>query len=200
MRTSAIYERSRSIRIVLTVTVLITIGTGIWSLTGSTTGNSDLQGCVHLFVTKENTQLIAAWSGVLFFDSTIFCLTLYKSLRLWRSGCRRLVHIIITDGTAYYLVLGIANLSNLLSYVFAPPVLKGVSSIFSNTVSVALVTRLLINIQNPASFEQYISNDLSLATFNAVAFHHSSITTDSSLSSGPHFARTLQQGDTRSLV
>ena len=157
MRTHAIYERSRSIRVVLTVTVAITIGTGIVRehlvtckcffvdiaylsvvCYGFSVGQlrppglcasfhhkrvrnlramhllplihgSSFQPNVgtpvcfpktstHIQAETPRLELTAAWSGVLFFDSTIFCLTLYKSISLWRSGCRRLVHIILTDG------------------------------------------------------------------------------------------------------
>ena len=35
------------------------------------------------------------------FDSTVFVLTVYKSLTLWRHGSRGLVHIVMRDGELF---------------------------------------------------------------------------------------------------
>ena len=60
----------------------------------------------NLRLNSTETDFGLVWGGVVIFDSTIFALTVYKSLSLWRQGSRGLVHIVMRDGK-FFLVLGL---------------------------------------------------------------------------------------------
>jgi hypothetical protein len=42
--------------------------------------------------------MAAAWGGMVLLDTTIFALTLYKSLKLERIGRRSVVYVLLRDG------------------------------------------------------------------------------------------------------
>ncbi|KAL5476769.1 hypothetical protein ACEPAI_2955 [Sanghuangporus weigelae] len=107
----------------------------------------------NLISLDNETGLAAAWGGLLLFDSVIFTLTLVKAIAIWKLGTRRLFHVLVRDGTIYYLVLAMANLSNILTFLIGEPVLRGVSTTFANAISVTMLSRLMLNLQNPHLFE-----------------------------------------------
>lgn len=47
--------------------------------------------------------------------------------------------------------MGLANLANVLSFYLAPPILKGDLATFANCVSVTLMARLMLNLQEVAN-------------------------------------------------
>ncbi|THH04356.1 hypothetical protein EW145_g5588 [Phellinidium pouzarii] len=159
IRTYALYERCLKVAFIMSIFALIVICVGVWSILGNSpavTAPFDLSfmlGCHPLISRETGLRLSGAWGGLLLFDSVIFTLTFYKAIGIWRMGTRRLTHVLIRDGTIYYLVLAMANLSNILTFIIAGPVLRGVSTTFANAVSVTMVSRLILNLQNPALFE-----------------------------------------------
>lgn len=48
------------------------------------------------------TDLAGVWSSLMFFDSMIFILTLFKAIQLWKLGTRRLTHVLLRDGRYLY--------------------------------------------------------------------------------------------------
>ncbi|KAL5514378.1 hypothetical protein ACEPAG_2466 [Sanghuangporus baumii] len=159
IRTYALYERNVKIAIIMAIFAFIVVCIGVWAILGKSSvveepfDLSFMLGCHPLIAREEAIRLAAAWGGLLLFDSVIFTLTLVKAIAIWKLGTRRLFHVLVRDGTIYYLVLAMANLSNILTFLIGEPVLRGVSTTFANAISVTMLSRLMLNLQNPHLFE-----------------------------------------------
>ncbi|KAL5498712.1 hypothetical protein ACEPAH_2067 [Sanghuangporus vaninii] len=159
IRTYALYERNVKIAIIMAIFAFIVVCIGVWAILGKSSvveGPFDLSymlGCHPLIAREGAIRLAAAWGGLLLFDSVIFTLTLVKAIAIWKLGTRRLFHVLVRDGTIYYLVLAMANLSNILTFLIGEPALRGVSTTFANAISVTMLSRLMLNLQNPHLFE-----------------------------------------------
>lgn len=158
IRTYAMYELNRRIAFVLATFAAIVIGLGVWASLGPSNVQapfdlSSFPGCHPLIGNEAGIRLAVAWSCLVAFDTVIFALTLYKAFSVRGQEISRLFHILIRDGSVYYLVLVMVNLSNIFSFVYGEPVLKGVSTTFANAMSSALISHLLLNLQNPLLFE-----------------------------------------------
>ncbi|KAL5521587.1 hypothetical protein ACEPAF_2335 [Sanghuangporus sanghuang] len=179
IRTYALYERNLRIAIIMAIFAFIVVCIGVWAILGKSSvveepfDLSFMLGCHPLIAREGAIRLAAAWGGLLLFDSVIFTLTLVKAIAIWKLGTRRLFHVLVRDGTIYYLVLAMANLSNILTFLIgevslhivlsritdgsdvicAQPVLRGVSTTFANAISVTMLSRLMLNLQNPHLFE-----------------------------------------------
>ncbi|KAL1939000.1 hypothetical protein VTO73DRAFT_11153 [Trametes versicolor] len=94
-------------------------------------------------------DLAAAWSSILVFDATVFVLTLTQALRVGRMFSHSLFHMMLRDGTIYFGILVVCYGCNILTYILAQPVYKGVSTTFTNVISTTLITRLMLNIRDP---------------------------------------------------
>lgn len=67
--------------------------------------------------------------------------------------CLPLFVPIPVDILAWNRVLAMANLSNILTFVLGEPLIRGVSTTFANAISVTMLSRLMLNLQNPLLFE-----------------------------------------------
>ncbi|PAV18833.1 hypothetical protein PNOK_0567600 [Pyrrhoderma noxium] len=97
-----------------------------------------------------------ALKSVLLFDTMVFALTLYKSYKVnkehkqvgMQSG---LIKLLIRDGTLYYAVMAMANLSNLLLYEMLSDSFfeqsAGNNSILTHTISSTLLSRIILNLR-----------------------------------------------------
>ncbi|KAI0063002.1 hypothetical protein BV25DRAFT_1915734 [Artomyces pyxidatus] len=158
LRVSALYDNHRAIIGLLATIILGCIGTVCWSSFayhphGPGTQMEFFQlpgvrGCNPLYPKSEALRLGLTWSGVLVFDVIVFILTFYKAVRI--GGFRRpntLFHLLLRDGTVYFVVLFLANLANILTFLLAPPLLKGINGLVTNVLSATLVSRLMLNLR-----------------------------------------------------
>ncbi|KAF7969596.1 hypothetical protein HWV62_26827 [Athelia sp. TMB] len=100
-----------------------------------------------------NRCLALAWMGQLGFDALVFCLTLYKSLVLRRSKSKTLIGTILRDGNSS--IMTVANAGNIVTFVAAPPLAKGAGSVFTNAISATMMSRLMLNLRDPAMADLY---------------------------------------------
>ncbi|KZP23494.1 hypothetical protein FIBSPDRAFT_952015 [Athelia psychrophila] len=153
-RVYAMYGRSRWIVILFLIIAVITITLGCWSvltIPDPRTVDSMVfyDGCHGALDQKQGARLALAWIGQLCFDALVFVLTLYKSFVIRRSKNKTLVGTLLRDGTLYFAVMTAVNLGNILTFVTAPPLTKGAASIFTNTISATMMSRLMLNLRNP---------------------------------------------------
>ncbi|KAL5514537.1 hypothetical protein ACEPAG_1853 [Sanghuangporus baumii] len=119
--------------------------------------------------------IAAPWIVLMVYDAAVFFLTLRKALQIWKLGSSRLFQILIRDGkeqhihkliladhgagigSIFFFVMTMANLSNVLVLILAPPFLKDVCTAFTSGISVTMISRLMLNIQNPILLEEPIT-------------------------------------------
>jgi hypothetical protein len=107
-------------------------------------------GCFHEITHVQSTGLIIAWGSMTVFDCLIFFLTLYRALSRRYSTGLHLLRVLLRDGSLYFGVVLISNVSNILTFVFGGLYTRGVLTTFTNIVSSILISRLMLNIRNPA--------------------------------------------------
>ncbi|KAJ7624909.1 hypothetical protein FB45DRAFT_924514, partial [Roridomyces roridus] len=153
-RTYALYQRNNK---VLAFMVFVTVAALAFSLVMLLTGPDDTSTLSdHLkalhcpVVTGQATNIGtgAAWSGMLAFDIMIFALTVYKALRCGsRAG---LFAVLLRDGSIYFAVMIVCNVGNIASYLVGGPLLSGFLTTVTNVLSSILISRLMLNLRDPA--------------------------------------------------
>ncbi|KAJ7771296.1 hypothetical protein DFH07DRAFT_999438 [Mycena maculata] len=151
MRTFALYERNKT---VLAFMVLVTLGAIVFAVSLLSTGTdvSTLSAQIAAFGCPIGTphakslRLAAAWSGMLIFDVTIFALTVFKAVKLnTRRGS--LLTILIRDGASKILSFPYAYLELGLAH---QPFISGGATTITNVVSSVAISRLMLNLRDPA--------------------------------------------------
>ncbi|OSD08714.1 hypothetical protein PYCCODRAFT_1380531 [Trametes coccinea BRFM310] len=158
IRTYALYERNKRILALLIVTH---VGGGIFCLISIVTNTSPVKtsitipfsfkGCNLGLTNKQGIHLALAWGAMLWFDTTIFVLTLLRALRMRRHLPGGLLEIMFRDGTVYYGIMVVANVSNTITFLITPPgsPMKGLDTTLTNVLSTTLTSRLILNLRDP---------------------------------------------------
>ncbi|KAF8970068.1 hypothetical protein BDZ97DRAFT_124218 [Flammula alnicola] len=154
MRMYALYERSRRILALHIGVALTVVGIGCWAVLGGKSQEPpDLLvpiGCASSLTHDQAIRMGAAWAGMLFFDSLVFGMTLYKSLSLPRITGTNLLTVLLRDGTIYFAVMMASNLANILTFLFGGPLTRGVATTFTNVISSIMISRLMLNLRDPS--------------------------------------------------
>ncbi|KAI0259174.1 hypothetical protein BC834DRAFT_907618 [Gloeopeniophorella convolvens] len=106
-----------------------------------------VRGCNPEYSHSEGLWIAFAWLGVLTLDISVFALTLRKTLGVGMENPSSLFRVLLHDGALYFSVLFVINLSNILAYLFAPPLLKSVVGMPTNVLSSTLMSRLMLNLR-----------------------------------------------------
>jgi len=154
LRTYALYSRSKWVLWLTCSLTALAIGIGAYAIVQiHTSAPPDPLpinlGCNDTISTTQGHCIAMAWSGMLLFDIVVFILTLRKAVALGKSGRRTLTDIFFRDGTVYFGCMAIANLSNILTYLLGPPLIKGLTTTLTNVVSLILISHLMLNIRDP---------------------------------------------------
>ncbi|EIW56723.1 uncharacterized protein TRAVEDRAFT_73164 [Trametes versicolor FP-101664 SS1] len=156
LRTYALYNRNRKVVYLLASICAAGGAVSVWAIVSvrslhlrSFQDIAVYTGCDLTLSEKQGYYLAAAWSSILVFDATVFVLTLTQALRVGRMFSHSLFHIMLRDGTIYFGILVVCYGCNILTYILAQPVYKGVSTTFTNVISTTLITRLMLNIRDP---------------------------------------------------
>ncbi|KAI0042749.1 hypothetical protein FA95DRAFT_1609930 [Auriscalpium vulgare] len=163
LRVSALYGNSRVVICMLSLIIIACFGVVLWSTllwypsksTGSKVSTflhrDFIRGCNPLYPQVQALRIAMTWASVLIFDVVIFILTLYKALRVGWAQPGTLFHILLRDGAIYFIILFFANLANILTFFFAPPLLKGLGGLVTNILYATLVSRLMLNLRVESS-------------------------------------------------
>ncbi|KAL5522778.1 hypothetical protein ACEPAG_8796 [Sanghuangporus baumii] len=173
LRTYALYELNRKILWILSSLAGTIIVIGIWSVIGDFPSAilpyniSSIPGCHTLISRGLGIRLAAAWGSLFAFDTVVIILTLRKAIQVKKAQNQKLYHVLIRDGTIYYLVFSLINLAQILLFVIGTPLLRGVLTTFANVVSTTLISRLMLNLKNPRLFQQCRSGETTMSTLGA---------------------------------
>ncbi|KAL1938962.1 hypothetical protein VTO73DRAFT_11115 [Trametes versicolor] len=157
LRTYALYVRDRRVLALLLVLLGIGVGVSAWVLVVGLTARKPTiapsatlahAGCILVLSQEEGDDLAIAWSVIMVFDVSVFVLTVMQALQVRETWCGGYFGVILRDGhgTAYFAILFLCYLSNILSYT---PMYKSISTDIANVVSTMLITRLMLNIRDP---------------------------------------------------
>jgi len=161
LRTYAIYYRNLWVLIITSLLGMSTVATAGWSLT-ELSGIVLSFGDISLYRTCLPAHLQSAspfkisWALSLLFDSSIFVLTVSKTWKMIRVGGRdgmhnRLPMLLMRDGSMFFAVMALANLTNLVVNIFAPDAFftqsTGNNSVITHTLSVTLMSRLILDLR-----------------------------------------------------
>ncbi|KAI0748267.1 hypothetical protein C8Q80DRAFT_1270695 [Daedaleopsis nitida] len=83
---------------------------------------------------SKGIHLAAAWGAMLWFDTTIFVLTLVKALQMRHTFPGGLLEIMFRDGTIYYGIMVASNVSNIITFMITQSnsPLKGMDTTLTN--------------------------------------------------------------------
>ncbi|KAJ7162803.1 hypothetical protein C8R43DRAFT_1123476 [Mycena crocata] len=158
LRTYALYERNRRVLALMVCVAAGVIAVGVWSVLsgpGAKTGDEGTNlglyiGCSSSVSSSQTLGLVAAWAGMGVFDCTIFFLTLYKALSRRRSSGIELLAVLLRDGSIYFGVIVMSNLANILTFLRGGPYTRGMPTTFTNVISSIMISRLMLNLRDPA--------------------------------------------------
>ncbi|KAI0310716.1 hypothetical protein OF83DRAFT_1178265 [Amylostereum chailletii] len=176
MRIIALYRNTLRVTVFVIGTGLALLGVACWSLVGQhSTVIPDVVGC-HLSVTsKTGIHIAVAWEAQAAFDVLIFGLTIHRTLQARRLDGRgailsgsALIDMIYRDGAIYFFVMALANFSNIITFYFASPALKGVLSTFASCVSITMMSRLMLNLYEAATPSSSTADSSGTLTYDMV--------------------------------
>ncbi|KAJ7723499.1 hypothetical protein DFH07DRAFT_855760 [Mycena maculata] len=158
LRTYALYDRNRRILVFMVCIAAAVIGVGLWAVLsgpGAKTNEDDevlalYIGCSSSVSSSETLNLAAAWGGMVVFDCMIFILTLYRALSRRRLSSQDLLTVLLRDGSIYFGVMVMSNLGNILTFALAGPYTRGIPTTFANVMSSIMISRLMLNLRDPA--------------------------------------------------
>ncbi|KAL5489694.1 hypothetical protein ACEPAI_4526 [Sanghuangporus weigelae] len=162
LRVIAIWDRKRIIVILLwfslfatDIVILVTLARIMHIFTYSM--NDLLRpvlGCQSGVTALNPTTTIPAWAGVIAFDTVLFVLTLTKALHSYKVARTRLLTILIRDGFAYYSIMLVLGISNLLFLSALPRERGGLASSLTPVLrcSYSIIgSRIILNLRSAAS-------------------------------------------------
>ncbi|KAK7046435.1 hypothetical protein R3P38DRAFT_2873789 [Favolaschia claudopus] len=157
-RTYALYERNRTILILMLMVGAGVVAACIWGTIFSGKAQVVLGplhlGCTYTIINSQTVALIVAWASMAIFDILIFFLTLYKALSQRYLVGVQLLHILLRDGSIYFGVVVVSNLCNIMTFIFGGPFTRGVATTFTNIISSIMISRLMLNIRDPSLANQ----------------------------------------------
>ncbi|KAI0272849.1 hypothetical protein BGY98DRAFT_152955 [Russula aff. rugulosa BPL654] len=156
LRVYALYGRSRRILVLLIFFAMGSFVTAFVSLfldrkAGDETIPviSPFGGCAQYTPMTGGRFSAIAWAGGFAGDTAIFFLTLYKAFTIGRGV--KLLDVLVRDGTMYFSALSLMNLGNIMTLLFAPPLLKTSITSYTNVLATILVNRLVLNLRERAA-------------------------------------------------
>lgn len=152
LRVRAIFARDRFITAFVWALLAAQIALKIWAFTDGVrlVLPDELVGCI--LVGRNQTRIAFTWIAELIFDTVIFALTLYKTLRIYhvQLGKRKplsLFVLIVRDGIIYFGVIFAANLANVLVFMLAEEGVRSINASFSTLITSLMVSRLILNLK-----------------------------------------------------
>ncbi|KAJ7254543.1 hypothetical protein C8J57DRAFT_1722098 [Mycena rebaudengoi] len=158
LRTYALYEHNKRLLAVMLIITSVVIIVGLWAVIAGkgvdTSNNLPLYiGCNYPVGQPQGISQASAWAGVAVFDCMIFFLTLNKVFHRHRDGMG-LITVLLRDGSVYFGVMVISEVSNILTLVLGSPYTRGFATTFTSIISSIMISRLMLNLRDPALAHQ----------------------------------------------
>ncbi|KAJ6628543.1 hypothetical protein B0H10DRAFT_159742 [Mycena sp. CBHHK59/15] len=154
LRTYALYQRNNRVLSLMVVVSTTGVAIGVWSVISGKAGGADTNlplyiGCAFAISHAEGVSLAIAWASVVAFDSMIFLLTVYRAMARRRTNSLDLLTVLLRDGSIYFGVMVMSNLSNILTFLLGGAYTRGIATTFTNIVASILINRLMLNLRDP---------------------------------------------------
>ncbi|KAI0772493.1 hypothetical protein BD413DRAFT_546025 [Trametes elegans] len=157
VRTYALYNRSRWVLSALMGLYGLAFVVAVWATCtawASPTPKIPTDGLAGGHCTLGLSQayekyLVGVWAAVPLFDGVILAFTLsrvFSVYREWRGG---LFALLWRDSIAYFVVLFVCHLLNIVTTLVSTPAYRGISVPVINAISSCMITRLMLNIRDP---------------------------------------------------
>ncbi|KAF7299874.1 hypothetical protein HMN09_00994600 [Mycena chlorophos] len=167
VRTYALYGRSRRILLFFAVLIPCTLAVALFGILRSLhapdkVGSVSIYlGCVSPKGRVQSEGFLIAWGSLAVFDTVIFGMTMWWTVMegFWgtmREGVRRemkgiyAMRIFVRDGAVYFIVIILFSIANLITFGLNDPYSRGIASVFGNIVSSVMISRLMLNLRDPA--------------------------------------------------
>nr|GAT48262.1 predicted protein [Mycena chlorophos] len=167
VRTYALYGRSRRILLFFAFLIPTTLALALFGILRSLhapdkVGSVSIYlGCVSPKGRVQSEGFLIAWGSLAVFDTVIFGMTMWWTLMegFWgtmREGVRRemkgiyAMRIFVRDGAVYFIVIILFSIANLITFGLNDPYSRGIASVFGNIVSSVMISRLMLNLRDPA--------------------------------------------------
>ncbi|KAM5533266.1 hypothetical protein V8D89_013043 [Ganoderma adspersum] len=155
IRTYALYDRSKRI---LAVLVITHVGGAIAMVTTKSPNDTSIPlpftapRCDLSLSNSQGLHIAFAWIAMLWFDSTIFMLTLVQTIRMRRYIPGGILERLLRDGTIYFGIMVASNVSNIVTFLATPSGsnLKGLETTLTNVLSTTLTSRLILRLRDPS--------------------------------------------------
>lgn len=158
-RTFALYNRSRRVLValiilgcVLVATTFIATNVKTIAVTANASSEHTAFGCDLSLTAEQGLRSAVGWFAMLCLDTTIFALTVIKSVQIRHSIHNGLLQVLIRDGSMYYAILVVANIANILTFM-APNIgdsNRGLATTLTNALSTTLISRICLNLRDPS--------------------------------------------------
>ncbi|KAI0636826.1 hypothetical protein C8Q77DRAFT_1154723 [Trametes polyzona] len=116
------------------------------------TSSDQFQGHCNLSLTSgQGTSAAMGWISMFLFDSTIFTLTVIKTIQMREILRHGVLKVLFRDGAVYYGILVIAGAIN-VSTLMAPEIhdnYRGIGATLTNALSTTLASRMFLNLRDP---------------------------------------------------
>lgn len=160
LRVYAIYNRARWVLILLSAIFLGEIAVMLWSVPGGSPAvlPPGWVGCLPSKKPGTGNRLSAMFMAALVFDSSVFLLTLSRSIYLrFKNSTVGLIQLIVRDGIIYFFIIFIVNLLNVFLLTLAPDDIGAINTPFASLITSTMVSRLMFNLRSASRSTQYIS-------------------------------------------
>ncbi|KAJ6503782.1 hypothetical protein C8R45DRAFT_1091556 [Mycena sanguinolenta] len=163
IRIYALYARSLRVLWGLIALGVCLMTVAVWSVLA---GQNELpltvlSGCHLSIVQSASIHLAIPWECLFVFDSIIFGLTVYNGYTTRRAvgEMNMPIHsLMVRDGAMYFAAMALANLANIVTFLIGGPLLPGSLATFATCMSVTLMTRLMLNINERSEHDVMMLN------------------------------------------
>ncbi|KAM5533278.1 hypothetical protein V8D89_013055 [Ganoderma adspersum] len=109
-----------------------------------------LSKCDLSLTNAQGLHIAIAWAAMLWFDTTIFVLTLARAWRMHRRVPGGVLETLFRDGTIYYGIMVVSAVANIITFLVTPSGsnLKGMETTLTNALSTTLASRLILNLRD----------------------------------------------------
>ncbi|KAF9264364.1 hypothetical protein L218DRAFT_987077 [Marasmius fiardii PR-910] len=169
LRVHAIYSQARWVLYLTAPVYIVQLVVMGWAIPAGIPASlpPGFVGCVPSSAPGTGLRLSGIYIAALAFDAVIFALTLGRAIyyRLTDSLIP-LVTLVIRDGTLYFAVIFVVNLTNVFLMALAPADLSAINAPFASMITAILVARLMINLRAAADNQLTVSHGSASGRFS----------------------------------
>ncbi|KAJ6625304.1 hypothetical protein B0H10DRAFT_638414 [Mycena sp. CBHHK59/15] len=157
LRVYAMYGLSKKVFGLMMFVGTITVALSAWSVVPVGTVpiiSTPAPGCYVPQSRAQDLRMTGAWGAELVGDVILIALTLHRGYSHGRDAASipgSLWGVLIRDGIAYFLMICLVNLANILMFYFGDLYTSSSLSWFTSAISVAMILRLMLNLHVAAA-------------------------------------------------